>query len=154
MASNKQYWETRTPEQMKEWSERFSGEKHGMYGKKRSEELKKSVSDANSVSVMYMGIVYKSMKEASEKLGVTKKVFERMIKNEIKNNNESCKIFYKEGNKLFGKDRSTVVKRILFAGIEYGSLTECGISIGKTPERVGQIIREQIKKGNPDYKYL
>ena len=76
------------------------------------------------------------------------------MNNEISKGNTNYKIFYKEGSKIIGRKNPDKQKKILFAGIEYGSLTECGISIGKTPERVGQILREQIKKENPDYKYL
>lgn len=149
-----EYWETRTPEQMKEWSEKFSGENNANYGKPRTDEVKQAISEKNSVKVLFDGILYDSFSIAQNELNMTRKVMKRILDKEISKNNANYKIFYKEGSKIIGRKNPDKQKKILFDGVVYNSLKECGEKINKSDVRVGQILREQIKNGNDNYKYL
>ena len=125
------------------------GEAHPGYGKERTEEVKNKISEKTSSEIVYAGIKYSSVKDASEKLNLG----EEGIRSKL--NREKDNPDYKFLNKRINtRDYTKEMKPVLFAGISYKSLTEAAQAIGKTQTRAKQIMTKEISAGNPSYKYL
>jgi hypothetical protein len=150
-----EYWASRTPEEMQAWSEKFSGENHPLFGKKRPEEFCKKMSEVNSLKIVYNGVEYISSKVLCKFLGISTSTLSKKFTKLNKENPEKYYYIDSDGKRERAKQNlKPKTRRILFAGIEYESLTACSVIVNKSPERVGQILREQIKKNNPNYSYL
>lgn len=153
--STLEYWASRTPEEMKAWSEKFSGENNANFGKKRPEEFCKKMSENNSLRLVYDGIEYISSKVLCEFLGISTSTLSKKFPKLNKENPEKYYYIDPDGKRERAKQNLTPkTRRILFDGTEYESIVACSISIGKSDVRVGQILREQIKKNNQNYSYL
>ena len=150
-----EYWASRTPEEMKAWSEKFSGENNANFGKPRPDDVRKKISDSHSLRLVYQGIEYESFKSAVEILNIPKSTLRKKIISANKIDPEHNYYIDPEGkcDKMKNNNKAKT-RRIIFDGIEYESVAACSRVIGKSDVRVGQIIREQIKKNNPNYSYL
>jgi hypothetical protein len=153
--STLEYWASRTPEEMRAWSEKFSGENNANFGKKRPEEFCKKMSEVNSLKIVYDGVEYLSTNHLCESLGIPRSTLSKKLPKLIKENPEKYYYIDPEGKRDKPRKKTQVNnKRILFDGIEYESVAACSRVIGKSDVRVGQILREQIKKNNSNYSYL
>jgi hypothetical protein len=127
------------------------GELHPGYGKERSEETRNKIGESNSSEIIFDGVFYKNFKEASLILGLTEKsIISKLHREEDKGNDR-----YKRLNRRTLSEKFiTKTKPILFENIEYKSIKDASIAIGKTDTRVRQIMKEKTSKGIEGYKYL
>ncbi len=150
-----EYWASRTPEEMKEWSEKFSGENNANFGKSRPDNVRQKISESHSLRIVYDGIEYSSTKVLCESLDMPRSTLSKKFPKLSKENPEKYYYIDPEGKRDKPRKKTQVNnKRIIFDGTEYESLSACAVVVNKSPERVGQILREQIKKNNPNYSYL
>jgi len=153
--STLEYWASRTPEEMKEWSEKFSGENNANFGKSRPDDVRQKISESHSLRIVYDGIEYSSTKVLCESLDMPRSTLSKKFPKLSKENPEKYYYIDPEGKRDKPRKKTQVNnKRIIFDGTEYESLSACAVVVNKSPERVGQILREQIKKNNPNYSYL
>lgn len=153
--TKKQLWIDKPEEEKLEWSRKFSGENNANFGKPRTDEVKKKLSEKHSIPLYFDGVYYNSSSECSEKLNIDKKKISKIIR---KYNNENYHYVECEAYDIISNNAKSSakfkMKRILFNGLEYESLEACAKVINRTSSRVRQIIREQISLGNSLYKYL
>lgn len=150
-----EYWATRTPEEMKEWSEKFSGENNAHYGKPRPDDVRKKISDSHSLRLVYQGIEYESFKSAVELLNIPKSTLRKKVIAANKLDPINNHYIDPEGKCDKMKNNNMAkTRRILFDGIEYESLAACAKVINRTPENVGQIIKRKVLANDPNYSYL
>lgn len=123
------------------------GKDNKQYGIPRSEETKEKLSKILSTIIIYDGIEYESTNECARILNKHPST----IRRDLKQNNENFRMLRYNPN---WKRDVVNKKRVLFDGIEYESLAAAGKSINRTPQRARQIIQQEVKKGNPNYKYL
>lgn len=150
-----EYWASRTPEEMKEWSEKFSGENNANYGKPRPDDIRKKISDSNSLKIVYDGIEYNNINVLCETLNIPKST---MTKKFLRLHNKFPDLYYyidPDGKcESMKNNKNAKTRRILFDGIEYESLAACAKVINRTPENVGQIIKRKVLANDPNYSYL
>jgi len=151
----KQLWIDKPEEEKLEWSIKFSGENNANFGKPRSDEVKKKISEKHAIPLYFDGVYYNSSSECSEKLNIDKRKISKIIR---KYNNENYHYVECEAYDIISNNAKSSakfkMKRILFNGLEYESLEACAKVINRTSSRVRQIIREQISLGNSLYQYL
>jgi hypothetical protein len=127
------------------------GELHPGYGKERSEETRNKIGEANSSEIIFDGVFYKSIKDASIILNKNDEYIKSKLYREEEKGNKNYKRLHK---RIVSENLIVGMKPVLFNGVEYKSLTDAAQAIGKTQPRAKQIITKEISAGNPLYKYL
>lgn len=152
--STLEYWASRTPEEMKEWSEKFSGENNANFGKSRPDNVRQKISESHSLRIVYDGIEYSSTKVLCESLDMSRSTLSKKFPKLSKENPEKYYYIDPEGKRDKPRKTNPKTRRILFDGIEYESLAACAKVINRTPENVGQIIKRKVLANDPNYSYL
>lgn len=126
-----------------------TGESHPNFGKARDNITKEKISEGASSEIIYRGIRYPSVKVAAIKLNVT----ETSIRSKLSREKNNPDFMYVE-KKVVNRDYSKEMKPILFENVEYKSIKDAADAIGKSDNRVRQIMKEKLENGVEGYKYL
>lgn len=126
------------------------GKGNSQYGKPKTEKMIQSVKDANSKKVMVNGVVYNSVSECADKLGINTTTLCFRLKSEY----QADYLYLDNEGKPVSKNTkswSHSAKRIIVDGIEYDSMYQYSKKHGVS----GSYVKNRVNSDKfPNFKYV